>query len=252
MVYLYNESNQRFPPPYASDFCAVRQQSVFRSEKCRHRVKPAIFCRGRFQFLDENSACFSHRCSGGHQHSFTLAELFCTKIWDKRKPLGCAADLDIHRPTDNLLTKTKFSSRRLDGGSAGRYLIVWRRGHSLDENRPCFRYGGQRGGGSALSCGCCFVIPSLVVFRTLPDCGVDGLSHLWIEWLLGLVGMPLPLLREYVRCHIKMTVLFVAHHSSICLSLLYVDLGCPMDMTDSHIENDSAHSHFDMIILKDF
>lgn len=122
MVYLYNESNQRFPPPYASDFCAVRQQSVFRSEKCRHRVKPAIFCRGRFHFLDENSACFSHRCSGGHQHSFTLAELFCTKIWDKRKPLGCAADLDIHRPTDNLLTKTKFSSRGLGGGSAGWYL----------------------------------------------------------------------------------------------------------------------------------
>ena len=28
--------------------------------------------------------------------------------------------------------------------------------------------------------------------------------------------------------------------------------GCPMDMTDSHIENDSAHSHFDMIILTDF
>ena len=109
------------------------QRSVFRSEKCRHRVKPAIFCRGRFQFLDENSACFSHRCSGGHQHSFTLAELFCTKIWDKRKPLGCAADLDIHRPTDNLLTKTKFSSRGLGGGSAGWYLhthvaatISWR------------------------------------------------------------------------------------------------------------------------------
>ena len=40
--------------------------------------------------------------------------------------------------------------------------------------------------------------------------------------------------------------------SSICLSLLYADFGCPMDMTDSHIENDSAHSHFDMIILTDF
>ena len=37
--------------------------------------------------------------------------------------------------------------------------------------------------------------------------------------------------------------------SSICLSLLYADFGCPMDMTDSHIENDSAHSLIDMKII---
>ena len=122
VVYLYNESNPRFPPPYASDFCAVRQQSVFRSEKCRHRVKPAIFCRGRFQFLDENSACFSHRCSGGLRHGFAFLELLCTKIRDKRKPLSCAADPYILRPTDNLVMKTEFSSRGLGGGSAGWYL----------------------------------------------------------------------------------------------------------------------------------
>ena len=141
------------------------QRSVFRSEKCRHRVKPAIFCRGRFQFLDENSACFSHRCSGGHQHSFTLAELFCTKIWDKRKPLGCAADLDIHRPTDNLLTKTKFSSRGIGGGSAGWHLYTRLPSQFLDENRPCFRSGGQRGCGSELACGTCFA-SRLLLFST--------------------------------------------------------------------------------------
>ena len=90
------------------------------------------------------------------------------------------------------------------------------------------------------------------VFHTLSVCGISEWSSFGKVILLGSVGLPLPLLREYVRCHIKMTVLFVAHHSSICLSLLYADFGCPMDMTDSHIENDSAHSHFDMIILKDF
>lgn len=37
--------------------------------------------------------------------------------------------------------------------------------------------------------------------------------------------------------------------SSICLSLLYADFGCPMDMTDSHIENDSAHALIDMKII---
>ena len=71
------------------------QRSVFRSEKCRHRVKPAIFCRGRFQFLDENSTCFSHRQSGGLRHGFAFLELLCTKIRDKRKPLGCAADPEV-------------------------------------------------------------------------------------------------------------------------------------------------------------
>ena len=238
MVYLYNESNQRFPPPYASDFCAVRQQSVFRSEKCRHRVKPAIFCRGRFQFLDENSACFSHRCSGGHQHSFTLAELFCTKIWDKRKPLGCAADLDIHRPTDNLLTKTKFSSRGIGGGSAGWHLYTRLPSQFLDENRHCFRYGGQRGCGSESACGTRLAVRSLVVFHTLLTCSIDELSHLWSEWLLGSTGMPLPLLREYVRWHIYMTITLTAHwvqyacHFSMqTLAVLWIWLTLILKMT---------------------
>ena len=46
---------------------------------------------------------------------------------------------------------------------------------------------------------------------------------------------------------------FFAHHSSICLYLFYAEFAFPMDMISqlSYWE-DTAHSHFDMIILTDF
>ena len=95
--------------------------------------------------------------------------------------------------------------------------------YSLDENRPSFRYGGQRGCGSEMSCGMRLAVRLLVFFCSPPACSNDEWSHLWSEWLLGSLWMPLPLLREYVRCHIGMTVLFAAHQSSVCLSVLYAE-----------------------------
>ena len=35
--------------------------------------------------------------------------------------------------------------------------------------------------------------------------------------------MPLPLLREYVRCHIGMTIISTAHQGSVCLSVFYAE-----------------------------
>ena len=93
----------------------------------------------------------------------------------------------------------------------------------LDDNRPCFRYGGQTGCGSEMSCVRHLAVRSLVVFRSLPACSIDEWSHLWSEWPIGSAGIPLPLLWEYVRCPIGMTVLFTAHHSSVCLSVLYAE-----------------------------
>ena len=54
-------------------------------------------------------------------------------------------------PDFDFVTKVEFSSRGLGGGSVGRYLIVRQQAYSLDENRACFRSGGQRGCSSELA-----------------------------------------------------------------------------------------------------
>ena len=143
------------------------------------------------------------------------------------------------------VTKTKFSSRGLGGGSAGRYLIAQRQPRSLDENRPHFRTGGQRDCDSEMSCWTRLGVRLLVVFRSLPACSIDEWSHLWSEWQLGSVWMPLPLLREYVRCHIGMTVL-IHRTSQFRMSV------CSLCRTPLSYRKYPAHSHFDMIILTDF
>lgn len=52
--------------------------------------------------------------------------------------------------------------------------------------------------------------------------GMKG-SALRIILCFAWLGIPLPLLREYVRYHIGMIVLSTAHHSSVCLSVLYAE-----------------------------
>lgn len=120
-------------------------RSVFRSEKCRHRVKPAIFCRGRFQFLDENSACFSHRQSGGLRHGFVFWNYSVRKYeisgshWVvqriRRRLLGQRAVRD-----ENKIFVTR-AWRRFCWMISTHMLLP----QFLDENRRCFRSGGQTG-----------------------------------------------------------------------------------------------------------
>ena len=43
----------------------------------------------------------------------------------------------------------------------------------FDENRPCFRSGGQRGGSSEMSCETRLAVRSLVFFHSLPACNID-------------------------------------------------------------------------------
>lgn len=145
--------------------------AFFRSEKCRHRVKPAIFCRGRFQFLDENSACFSHRQSGGLRYGFAFLELLCTKIRDKRKPLGCAADPEAFARAKGSSWRQKILVTRVQQDALRMISMHTSQEHSLDENRFCFRSGGQTGCGSELVCVTRFAVLLLLFSTPYPFVG---------------------------------------------------------------------------------
>ena len=82
-----------------------------------------------------------------------------------------------------LLTKIYFSSRGLGGGSVGRYLIVRQQAYSLDENRACFRSGGQRGCSSELARWIWMAVFSVEVSPSRL-CGKRSRSHQFIEQTL--------------------------------------------------------------------
>ena len=136
--------------------------------------------------------------------------------------------------------QSEFLSRGLGGGSAGRYLIA-RHSHSPDENRPCFRSGGQTGGCSDLAHWVCSAVPSVENFSLHLYALHPNLSVLWVKILLRSAGDCPCLLREFVRYLIGMIFYFTAHQNSIWLSLLYAKFALPMDMTTIiHIGSDFA------------
>ena len=161
-----------------------------------------------FSFLDEKSARISHRRSGGKRSGFVLTELFCTKIQDGRSSLQRAADRKNCRSTEIFLTKIEsptHGSLLAAQPSEAKHRLGWKafldeniffvkrawrqlcgtvsdrtvQTCSLDENRPCFRTGGQTVCGSELACETCLAVLLLVVFRPLSICSIAKLSHLW-------------------------------------------------------------------------
>ena len=199
--------------------------------------------------LDENRKSrprqFARRPATGSERVCPDVVPFMTKIyfssWGRvRVPSG--SDLSVI-PDFDFVTKVDFSLRGLGGDSAERYLIA-RRSHSPDENRPCFRSGGQRGCCSDLAHWVWSAVTSVENFSLHLYALHPKLSVLWVKILLRSVGACPCLLREYVRCHIYMT----DHFSHI--TVLYVCLFSMSALT--LISKSPAHSHFDMIILTDF
>lgn len=93
--------------------------------------------------------------------------------------------------------------------------------HFLDENCTCFRTGDQAGGGSDFLF---WIALRFAWGRFSPSClHILSLkfSFFTVTRFSVRARMSLPSLRGYVRCHINMTILFSAHHSSVCLSVLY-------------------------------
>ena len=187
---------------------------------------------------------------------FKMVEARCDKqrIGKTGAPWECSWRKLIGSPTAVYLLPNSRIRRRLLGPRAVRYENIifvtrsWRRFCGAVSERtshrllfwrksPLFSLGRPEGGSSEMSCETRLAVRSLVFFHSLPACNIDEWSHLWSEWPIGSAGIPLPLLWEYVRCHIGMTVLFTAHHSSVCLSVFYAEFACPMDMTNSHIES---------------
>ena len=146
------------------------------------------------------------------------------------------------------MTKTKFSSRGLGSGSAGRYLIA-RHSHTPDENRPHFRTGSQRGCGSGLSCLNWSAVLSVEVLSSRLYISHSILSGFRNNLMLRSAGACPCLLREYVRYLIGMIFYFTAHQNSICLSLLYAKFALPMDMTTIISEVTSPAFPIDMTII---
>ena len=129
---------------------------------------------------------------------------------------------------------------------------IWSLGtqsHSPDENRPCFRSGGQAGGCSDLAHWVCSAVPSVENFSLHLYALHPNLSVLWVKILLRSAGACPCLLWEYVRCPVGMIFYITAHQSSICLSLLYAKFALPMDMTTLISKVTSPAFPIDMTII---
>ena len=121
--------------------------------------------------------------------------------------------------------------------------------YSLDENRPCFRSGGQTGGCSKLAHWVWSAVPSVENFSLHLYALHPNLSVLWVKILLRSAGACPCLLREYVRCHIYMTAHF--SHIKILYACLCLMPNLPFLWTwfqTSHIDMSAAFP-IDMTII---
>jgi len=121
--------------------------------------------------------------------------------------------------------------------------------YSLDENRPCFRSGGQTGCCSDLAHWVWSAVPSVENFSLHLYELHPKLSVLWVKILLRSARACPCLLREYVRYLIGMIFYFAAHQNSICLSLLYAKFALSMDMTTLISKVTSPAFPIDMTII---
>ena len=121
--------------------------------------------------------------------------------------------------------------------------------YSLDENRRCFRSGGQAGFDSDSACGTFFATFLTVFFLLYPLVAWPNYRRSGKNYCSARTEGAASAFAGICALSYQYDYHFDRTFSSICLSLLYAEFGCLMDITDSHTENDSAHSLIDMTTI---
>ena len=152
---------------------------------------------------------------------------------------------------EQFVTKTKFWSRGLGCGSAGRYLISRHSTILLTKIAPGFAR-------AARGCAIRNRLTGLVLLSSwtgfCPPVYVSFSRNIrsWGQRIVLLSqGLPLSFAGICALSYLY-DCRFIAHHSSVCLSLFYAEFALPIDMISHfHIERTPPHFHFDMMILSD-